>query len=146
MMAPAMKNLLLLLASTGLFAADMSMIDFSQFQNRDQKIAIQNTILSKVNGKTISMMDVKKRMDMLFHQSYPQHVHSNTARVQFYEASWRHILMDMVDNELIISDANDKEIKVTDGEVREVMEERFGPNVMQTLDKIGLTYEKPGKW
>jgi hypothetical protein len=53
--------------------------------------------------------------------------------------------MDMIDNELILSDAADKEIKLTDGEIREAMEERFGPNVMQTLDKIGLTYDETWK-
>lgn len=135
-----MKNLFLFLLSTAALTAN-PMIDFSQ----DQKIAIQNSILLKVNGKTISMMDVKKKMDMAFHQNYPQFANSNQARVQYYEASWRHFLMDMIDNELILSDAADKEIKVTDGEIREVMEERFGPNVMQTLDKIGLTYDETWK-
>lgn len=142
MMPATMKTLLIsLLFTTGLVAADMPF----NFQQGEQKIAVQNTILAKVNGKTISMMDVKKKMDLLFHQNYPQYASSSQARVQFYESSWRHILMDMIDNELIISDATDKEIKVTDGEIREVLEERFGPNVMQTIDKIGLTYEETWK-
>lgn len=135
-----MKTLFTFLFATLSLAAN-PMVDFSQ----DQKIAVQNTILAKVNGKTISMIDVKKKMDMIFHQSYPHLTSSNQARVQFYEASWRRALMDMIDNELIISDATDKEIKITDGEIREVMEERFGPSVMQTLDKIGLTYEETWK-
>lgn len=130
----------LLFATTALTAAPMAP-DFSQ----NQKIAMQNSILTKVNGKTISMMDVKKKMDMVFYQNYPQFADSNQARAQFYETSWRHFLRDMIDNELIIADATDKEIKITDGEIREVMEERFGPNVMQTLDKIGLTYDETWK-
>jgi hypothetical protein len=117
------------------------MVDFSQ----NQKIAVQNAILAKVNGSTISMMDVKKRMDMVFYQNYPQLADSNQARLQFYEMSWRRVLMDMIDNELIISDATDKEIKLTDGEVREVVEQRFGPNVMQTLDRLSLTYDEAWK-
>lgn len=145
MIDSTMKKLFLLLASTSLLTAEMPLVDFSQFQGKDQKIAVQNTILSRVNGKTISMMDVKKKMDMLFHQSYPQLSNSNQARIQFYEMSWRHVLMDMIDNELIIADALDKEIKISDGEIREIMEERFGPNVMQTLDKIGLTYDETWK-
>jgi hypothetical protein len=135
-----MKNLaLFLVVSFGLAANPM--IDFS----KDQKIAVQNTILSKVNGKTISMMDVKKKMDMVFHQHYSHLAHSNQARLQYYEVSWRRTLMDMIDNELIIADALDKEIKLTDADVREVMEERFGPNVLQTLDKIGLSYDETWK-
>ena len=132
--------ILFLLVAFALTAAN-PFVDYSH----EQRIAVQNAILAKVNGKTISMMDVKKKMDMVFHQSYPHLADSNQARFQFYEASWRHVLMDMIDNELIISDATDKEIKLTDGEVREVMEERFGPNVMQTLDKIGLTYDETWK-
>lgn len=140
MMLATMKTpILFLFVAFGLAANPFK--DYSQ----EQKIAVQNAILAKVNGKTISMIDVKKKMDMVFHQSYPHLEDSNQARLQFYEASWRHVLMDMIDNELIISDATDKEVKLTDGEVREVMEERFGPNVMQTLDKIGLTYEETWK-
>lgn len=134
------KTLLLFLATFGTLAAQMGAPDFSS-----QKIAIQNSILAKVNGNTISVMDVKKKMDLIFHQHYPQFENDVRARHQFYEMSWRNILMGMIDNELIISDASDKEIKITDGEIREAMEERFGPNVMQTLDKIGLTYDEAWK-
>lgn len=136
-----MKNKIALLAACfGTLTAQMPPANFA-----DQKIAVQNSILTKVNGKTISMMDVKKKMDLMFHQNYPQYEGNNQARFQFYEASWRHILMDMIDNELIISDALDKEIKLTDGEVREALEDRFGPSVMQTLDKIGVTYDEAWK-
>lgn len=136
------KTLLLLsIASTPLLAADAPVIDFSE----NQKIAVQNSILAKVNGQTISMMDVKKKMDLVFHQYYPQLSHSTQARHQFYESSWRQILMQLIDNELIISDSVDKELKLTDGEVREEVEKRFGPNVMQTLDRIGVTYEETWK-
>jgi hypothetical protein len=134
-----MKTLFATLALT-LSLAAAPMVDF-----QEPKIGIQNTILAKVNGKTISMIDVKKKMDMAFHQGYPQLAHSNQARFQFYEASWKHVLMDMIDQELMISDAEDKEIKVTDGEIREILEERFAPNVTQTLDKIGLTFDEACK-
>lgn len=134
------KPLVILLALFSSLAAQTEPVDFS-----DQKIAVQNSILAKVNGKTISMMDVKKKMDLAFHQLYPHYAGNPQARLQYYEASWRHSLMDMIDHELIISDAIDKEIKLTDGEVREAMEERFAPNVMQTLDQIGLTYDETWK-
>lgn len=134
-----MKSLLLLFSSTLLLAAEFPLL---QYPDQGQKIAVQNSILSKVNGKTISMMDVKKKMDLAFHQSYPQLSHSNQARLQFYEVSWRPILMDMINHELILSDATDKEIQLTDGEIREAFEERFGPSSLETLDKIGLTYEE----
>ncbi len=133
------KQVLLLLVVVGLSANPFLGLP------SEQKIAVQNSILAKVNGKTISMIDVKKKMDMIFHQNFSQFADSNMARYQFYEAHWKRVLMDMIDHELIISDALDREIKLSDGEVREEMEKRFGPNVMRTLDKIGLTYDETWK-
>jgi hypothetical protein len=109
------------------------------------KIAIQNSILAKVNGTTISMMDVKKKMDMVFHQQYAHLADNPQARLQFYEASWRKMLSEMIDQELILADAADKEVKLTDGEIREEIESRFGPGVMSTLDRIELTYDEAWK-
>lgn len=135
------KRLLFALFAIKALASEMLPVDFSD----DQKIAIQNSILAKVNGTTISMMDVKKKMDVLFHQYYPHLDHSTQARYQFYEGSWRHILMEMIDQQLILADAVEKEVKLTDGEIREELENRFGPNIMFTLDKIGLTYDEAWK-
>lgn len=134
------KTILLFVSAIASLAAQMSPGAFS-----DQKIAVQNSILAKVNGKTISVLDVKKKLDLTFHQAFPQFADDIRARIQFYDASWRNVLMDMIDHELIIADALDKEIKLTDGEVREEIENRFGPSVMQTLDKIGLTYDEAWK-
>lgn len=106
------------------------------------KIAMQNAILTKINGTTISMLDVRKKMDMLFHQNYPDLVESPQARLQYYEASWRSVLQDLIDHQLMLADASTKEIKLTDGEIREEMEDRFGPNVLRTLEKIGLSYDE----
>jgi hypothetical protein len=109
------------------------------------KIGVQNAILAKVNGTTVSMMDVKKKMDMFFHEHYSHLVGSAQARYQFYEASWRRVLMEMIDNELILADASDKEVKIVDAEVREEIENRFGPNVMSALNEIGVPYEEAWK-
>jgi hypothetical protein len=132
-----MKNFLLtFVLSSSFLTADMNL-----YQTGDAKISVQNAILAKVNGNTISVVDVMKKMDLLLHQNYPQYVNSSQARFQFYSNSWRPILMEMIDTELILSDAAEKEIKLTDGDVREEMEERFGPSILVTLDKIGLSYD-----
>ncbi len=107
----------------------------------DPQISVKNRILAKVNGNVISVVDVMKKMDMVLHQNYPQFADSPQARFQFYAASWRPILTEMIDTELILFDAEEKEIKLTDGEIREEMEERFGPGVQLTLEKIGLSYD-----
>lgn len=137
-MDPRMYYLSILLCFFSFALQAAGPIPFSE----GNKINVQNSILAKVNGTTISMIDVKKKMDLLFHQNYAHLESSSQARYQFYETSWRHVLMEMVDHELILADAADREIKVTDAEVREELERRFGPNVMGTLDKVGLTYEE----
>ena len=48
----------------------------------------------------------------------------------------------MIDNELMLADADSIELKVNDSDVREKLQERFGPNVMANLEKIGITYEE----
>jgi SurA-like N-terminal domain len=140
MMAPAMLKLFFLAALPLL-----AQMPPPNFQDSGKKIAVQNSILAKVNGTTISMLDVKKKMDMVFYQHYANLSHSNTARYQFYEKSWRPVLMEMIDHELILADAQEKEIKLNDSEIRETMENRFGPNVLSTLDHIGLTYDEAWK-
>jgi hypothetical protein len=136
-----MMRLFLILFAAAAFANASSQVDFSD----DQKIAIQNSILAKVNGETISVIDVKKKMDLAFHRSYP-HLENNTAaRYQFYEGSWRHVLMEMIDHQLILTEAAEKEIPLSDTDVREEMESRFGPNIMFTLDRIGLTFDETWK-
>lgn len=112
---------------------------------REPKVSVSNTLLAKVNGNTISVLDVMKKMDMVLHRNYPQYADSSQARFQFYSTNWRPVFMEMIDTELILSDAQDKEMKISDGEVREEMESRFGPNVTSTLNKIGLTYEDAWK-
>ena len=115
--------------------------DFSD----DPQIAIQNSILAKVDGNTISVIDIKKKMDLAFHKNYPHLENSSQARYQFYEGSWRHVLMETIDHQLILTEATEKQIPLSDGEIREEMETRFGPNIMLTLDKIGLTYDETWK-
>jgi hypothetical protein len=128
-----------------LFLTSASFAEMNLYQGAGEpKLSVKNTILAKVNGNTISVIDVMKKMDMLLHQRYPQYAESPQARYQFYSSSWRTIFMEMIDTELMLSDAQDKEVKLTDGEIREEMENRFGPNVTATLEKIGLPY--PDAW
>jgi hypothetical protein len=105
-----------------------------------QGIVIYNRILARVGSKTISVLDVMKKMDTFLTANYPQAMDSRIARYQFYSANWRAFFEQMVDGELILADVGDKDLKITEGEVREAILQRFGPNVMSTLDKCGLTY------
>ncbi len=106
------------------------------------ELIVYNRILAKVNQKTISVIDVMKKMDLFLQKHYPQYAHSKVARYQFYSAQWRDYLTQMIDTELMIADAAKVELKVSEAEVREEMLNRFGPNIVPTLDQLGVTYDE----
>lgn len=110
-----------------------------------QEMVVNNRILTTVNGKTLSMLDVVKQMDVFLSQYYPQYLDSEQARMQFYTMQWKSTLQRMIDQELMMADAESREVKATDAEVREEIQNRYGPNVMGALDKLGLTYEEARK-
>jgi hypothetical protein len=107
-----------------------------------QEIVIYNRILAKVNGKTISVIDVMKKMDLFLQRYYPEHSRSKFSRFQYYSKQWRETLSQIIDQELMLADAEHLELKVTDAEVREEVLGRFGPNIMAALDSIGMTYDE----
>lgn len=139
----------LLLACLGIFsivgAAPPSM-DFNSNlsfdQNYPEDIVINNRILLKLNGKAISVMDVVRKMDLLFYRQYANLASSAVARYQFYQSGWRTVLGMVIDDYLIMADAEEKQVKVNDGEVREELEQLFGPQVVLNLDKLGMTLEE----
>lgn len=106
------------------------------------EIIINNRILATVNGKNISVFDVMKKMDVFLTRSYPEEVKSYEKCYQFYSQNWRQVLNQLVDNELILADAEKLQIKIPDAKIRETIHERFGPNVMASLDELGITLDE----
>lgn len=127
---------------TTIFASDKPDLSILNPEQSNQKITINNAILAKVNGKTISVLDVAKKMDLIFHQMYPDLANSKSAKFQFYNASWKHVLNEMINTHLMVAEAQSKEVKINDGEIREEMEQRFGPNILVTLENIGVSYNE----
>lgn len=109
---------------------------------RQPQIVVQNRILATVNGKTISVMDVMKKMDLFLARSYPEYSKSNVHRHQFFTQNWRRTLNQIIDNELIVADATKLEMKIEDAEIREIIHERFGPNVIARLDELGVSFDE----
>lgn len=107
-----------------------------------EELIVHNRILANVNGKAISVVDVMKKMDVFLARAYPQHASSVLSRYQFFSQNWRDTLNQMIDNELIIADAEKLEIKITDAEIREKIHDRFGPNIMSNLDQLGITLDE----
>lgn len=109
---------------------------------KEPEISINNRILAKVNGKAISVMDIMKKMDMLFYRQFPQFTSSAVARYQFYLANWKAVLTELIDKELIMADAAESKLIVSAGDVRQEMETMFGPNIIENLDKVGLSFDE----
>lgn len=111
----------------------------------EPKISINNRILARVNGKPLTTYDLVKKMDLAFYKQYPQYASSNMARFQFYQQGWSYVLDDLITEELILADAKESHIEVSAGDVRQEMEEQFGPNVISSLDKAGMSLEEAYK-
>jgi hypothetical protein len=132
---------LLFFCTLKLFAAQ----PFS-FENEDVvRFKVNNRILAKVNGKAVSVIDVMKKMDMLFFREFPEYATSSTARFQFYDVNWKHVLQDLINKELVLADAEENKLEVSCGDVRQEMEDLFGPNIIANLDQMGMTFEEASK-
>lgn len=143
-----MKNkfiILTLFLSLGFYSLEARLDSFLDEKPKDAKILIQNRILAKINEKVISTYDVMKKMDLTFYRQFPQYVSSNEARYQFYQVNWEYILDELINKELVLADAKENKIEVSNGDVRQEMENLFGPNTIVNLDKAGLTFEEAWK-
>jgi len=112
----------------------------------EPQIITNNRPLAKINGKVISLVDVIKKMDLFLYEYDPNMKLSAPEKVQFYMSRWEDMLDEMVCNELVLLDAKQKEIEVTDGEVREEIENRFGPHILPNLEALGFTIEEAEDW
>jgi hypothetical protein len=114
-------------------------------QEARKRITVNNRVLATVNGQAISVIDLKKKMDMILYQSFPQYLDIPEARFEFYSKHWREVFSDLIDRELMIADSEEKKFPVSSGDVREELEEIFGPDVMLNLDNAGLTLDEAWK-
>lgn len=115
--------------------------DFLKKNNKDYEIVVQNKPLVKVNGKIFSVVDVQKKMDFLLKEHNPSVFSNPVHRYQYYTSSWRETLSDMIHHELIKMEAEEFKVNIPDGDVREEVLRRFGPNLYARLDELGITYD-----
>ncbi len=113
--------------------------------NKPSHIEVNNRIMAVINGKPISAYDLMKKMDVTFYKQFPEYAESVEAKFQFYQYNWKHTLTDLIDKELILADAEEVKIPVSSGEVRQEMETLFGPNIISSLDRAGLSFEEAQK-
>jgi hypothetical protein len=127
------------------FALTAASLGSPQNKQESATILINNRILARINGKTISTYDVAKKMDVLFYNQFPEYLSIPEARHQFYQMNWRPVLEELINKELILADAEEHKVEVTGGDTRQEMESLFGPNVHDNLDKVGITFDESSK-
>ena len=107
--------------------------------SRRSAIVVENRVLATVRDQIVTVVDVAKKMDMIFYQQFPQYRGVPEARYEFYRANWRKIFEELVDRQLILSMSEEKQFGVTNGDIREELEEVFGPNAMMNLYEEGMS-------
>ncbi|MBS0623224.1 MAG: peptidyl-prolyl cis-trans isomerase [Verrucomicrobia bacterium] len=127
------------LASTSLIALPSSDFPVNGYPDR---LEVNNRVLIKVNGVPISIIDVVRKMDLVFFQQYPQFANQTPLRYQFYQENWRNFLQVAIDDQLILADAKEKKIEVSDGEIREHLEQSLGPDIVFSIESLGLTFDE----
>ncbi len=125
--------------------AEAQQTPFMMDNEDSYEIIVNNRVLANVNNKPITVVDVMKKMDMIFYREYPEYTSIKAARFQFYMNSWKHVLQDLIDKDLVLADAEEAKLTVNNGEVRQEMEHLFGPNIIANLDKAGLTIDEASK-
>lgn len=106
------------------------------------QIVVNNRVLAKIHGQAITVLDLMKKMDIVFFRQFPEYTTIKAARHQFYLTNWKHFLSEMIDKELILADAKENKMPITNGDIRQELETLFGPNIIQNLDKLGITMEE----
>ncbi len=121
---------LALLFATAMCGAENAMTPMQNFMQQsapqqEHEIVIHNRPLARVNGKTISLMDVVERMDMIILSRHPEAFHDKPLLIQYYNSSWKANLEEMINNELILADAEDKEMEISEGDIRKKLEDDY---------------------
>jgi hypothetical protein len=104
----------------------------------DFSYEVHNRPLAKVDDHVITLMDIVKQMDAYIyaHGIQPQ----PEERFHFYKNNWQYVLNQLIDSELMLLIAKEREIKVSEGDVREEMFRRYGSNMQKTLAELNISY------
>lgn len=101
----------------------------------EQEVRVQpdRRVLARVRDSVITVADVLKKMDLVFYQQFPQFRSLLKERAKFYEMHWKRVLQDLVERRLMLILAEENHFEISHGDVREELENMFGPNVLLAL-------------
>jgi hypothetical protein len=138
-----MQNRLILCLSllTSTLLADVAPFQ-AQHELKQPQINFHNRPLIKVNGRTISLIDVIKKMDLFLLSHYPQALDDPASMHQYYTTHWKQTFTEMVESELIVLDSEALKITISEADIREELETTIGGHLIAKLDKINLSLEE----
>lgn len=116
----------------------------SQFKEIEvqQTVNFHNRPLIKVNNKTISMVDVIKRLDMQLLKQAPHILNNESNKLQYYNANWRSTFLELVEQQLVLLDSEQMKFSISEGDIREELDTTIGNNLISKLDSIGVNVEE----
>ena len=106
------------------------------------EIVVHNRPLVRVNGRIISVLDVKKKMDFYLFERYPEAFKSNLARYQFYTEFWQQQLDEMIVAELILMEAEELKFTQSDGDVSQELDRRLGAHPLAALEQLQMKQDE----
>jgi hypothetical protein len=102
------------------------------------RLRVHNRVLVTVLGKPITVLDVQKRLETQFYAQFPQYRDRPEAKHEFLQVRWRDALDELINQELILEDASERELDVPDGDVREELIRRFGADLALAMEQMNL--------
>lgn len=132
------KILLVITLPTILFCNSTGMVPQNFLK---AKVLSQNKPLARVADEIITVHDVKRRMDIHLQEHYPNILGDANAKVQFYTRFYQQSLDELILQKLLVAEALDREIKISEPDIHQEMHNRFGSNPVQKLSELDITYE-----
>jgi hypothetical protein len=106
------------------------------------RLRVHNRVLTAVLGKPITVLDVQKHLETQFYAQFPQYRDRPEAKWEYFQMRWREALGELVNQELVLADAADRELEVPDGDIREEMIRRFGADLALATEQMNLTFDE----
>lgn len=130
---------LLTLATTGSFLQASPLAPYNKPSEKVQIFA-HNRPLFKIHGKTLSLLDVQKFMDLTLFERAKDVYENPVQRYHYYMQNWKWALQEMIYAELMLMEAEELKIELTNGEVHAEVDSRFGKDIYKVLDILGISY------
>jgi hypothetical protein len=107
-----------------------------------KRLRVNNRVLISVLGKPITVLDLQKSLETQFFAQFPQYRDKPEAKWEYFTVRWQDVLNDLIDRELILADAADRELDLPEGDIREEMIKRFGADLAVSTAQMGLDLDE----